>query len=530
MPVWPKFVHTISGSLQTAATQRKLRDERDATAQQDEAFRSLLRPLSTTSFWKQYGVESGMSYSRFQARVPLQRYDQIAPAVAQMRRGESNVLWPGKCTLFGLTSGTTDFTPKCLPMTDDLLAHFRRAGFEALLYFTARCGNPGIFRGRHLFYSATTALTPLSEAAPHQAFAGQVSGIAGLNFPRWAERHLYEPGAAIAEAPSNDNQLEAIATRTATRDITLIAGVPNSMPALLAALQKKFFGERGIKRAVQDHWPNLECFVHSGAAVAPYVRELRHALGDRVAFHEVFAASEGVLAAQDAETGRGLRVLTDMGLFFEFVPLSEFDDLRQEQLGPKALPLGGVKTGIDYVMIVTTPGGLVRHILGDVVRFISTAPPRLIYIGGTELRLNALGENVSERELTDALVNLCQRREWTLVNFHVAPLFAAGILTGQQRGCHEWWIELKPGTAITPTGPQMGMELDAALRETNSTYAAKRAMGFIEAPIVRLVMPGVFEYWLRFHQRWGGQHKMPRCRSDRRIADEFALITNFAPD
>ena len=530
MPVWPKFAYSFNGSLQTAATQRKLRDEGAAPAQQDEAFQSLVRPLSTTSFWKQYGVEPGMSYSRFQARIPLHRHEQIAPAVARMQRGEPDVLWPGKCTLFGLTSGTSDFTAKCLPMTEDLLAHFRRAGFEALLYFTARTGKSGIFRGRHLYYSAPTALALVPEAPPHQAFAGQVSGIAALHFPRWVERHLYEPGTAVAQEPSPDHQLEVIASRTAGRDIRLIAGVPNAMPALLAALQKKLFGQGGIGRPVQNHWRNLECFVHSGAAVAPHLRALRRDLGDRVAFHEVFAASEGVLAAQDAEPAQGLRVLTDMGLFFEFVPLRDFDDLRQEQLGPKALPLEGVKTGIDYVVILTTPGGLVRHILGDVVRFVSTTPPRLIYIGGTELRLNALGENVSERELTDVLVNLCQRRDWTLVNFHVAPLFAAGIMTGQQRGCHEWWVELKPGTVITPTGPQMGTELDAALRERNSTYAAKRATGFIEAPIVRLVMPGVFEYWLRFHQRWGGQHKMPRCRSDRRIADEFALITNFAPD
>jgi hypothetical protein len=43
-------------------------------------------------------------------------------------------------------------------------------------------------------------------------------------------------------------------------------------------------------------------------------------------------------------------------------------------------------------------------------------------------------------------------------------------------------------------------------------------------------MPGVFEHWLRFHEKWGGQHKMPRCRSDRLVADEFAHVTNFARD
>jgi hypothetical protein len=153
-----------------------------------------------------------------------------------------------------------------------------------------------------------------------------------------------------------------------------------------------------------------------------------------------------------------------------------------------------------------------------------------VYVGGTRLRLNAFNENVSEKDVSDALASLCLRRDWTLVNFHVAPLVASSSLTGQQHGSHEWWIELKPGTVATPTGPQMAVELDAELQRTNGSYAAKRASGVLDSPTVRLVMPGVFEHWLRYHGKWGGQHKMPRCRSDRVVADEFAHVTNFAPD
>ena len=76
----------------------------------------------------------------------------------------------------------------------------------------------------------------------------------------------------------------------------------------------------------------------------------------------------------------------------------------------------------------------------------------------------------------------------------------------------------------------MAGELDSELRRTSAAYAAKRAAGIIEAPTVRLVMPGVFEHWLRFREKWGGQHKMPRCRSDRKVADEFAQMKNFARD
>ena len=137
------------------------------------------------------------------------------------------------------------------------------------------------------------------------------------------------------------------------------------------------------------------------------------------------------------------------------------------------------------------------------VRFTSTEPPRLIYIGGTRLRLNSFGENVTEREATDALVTICRRRAWTIANFHVSPLHTGGSnFTRQQRGRHEWWIELRPGTETTPTGPQMAADLDAELQQSNERYAALRVAGSVDAPFVRLVMPGVFEHWLRFRKQW----------------------------
>jgi hypothetical protein len=221
--------------------------------------------------------------------------------------------------------------------------------------------------------------------------------------------------------------------------------------------------------------------------------------------------------------------MADLGVFFEFLPLADFDPARLEHVGPKLLPLAGVTTGVDYTLFATTPGGLVRYPLDDVVRFISTTPPRLIYSGRTEQRPNAFGENVLEKELTDVLVAVCRRHGWTVVNFHVAPLPSAN-LTGANRGRHEWWIELNTGTIATPRGPQLAEELDIELQRLNADYATRRSAGALEPPFVRLVMPGVFKHWLQFHGWWGGQHKTPRCRHDRMVADELAHITQFACD
>ena len=134
-----------------------------------------------------------------------------------------------------------------------------------------------------------------------------------------------------------------------------------------------------------------------------------------------------------------------------------------------------------------------------------------------------------EKEITDALVSVCRDHGWTITNFHVASK-RNDSATNNTRGRHEWWIELKPGTLTTPTGPMMAAELDKEMKRLNTDYAERRYTGAMEPPFVRLVMPGVFEHWLRYRGKWGGDHKMPRCRSDRLIADELGASLQFARD
>ena len=530
MPLWPKSFYSFRASLGTARTEWKLRKKHCAPEEQERVFKTLVGRLAGASFWRGAGIEDGMDYARFQSRVALRTYEQLAPAIARAKRGEADVLWPGRCVFFALSAGTTTGQAKHLPVTEELLAHFRRAHLDSLLYYTVRVRHAAVFRGRHLTLGGSTTLKRVEEAQPHEAYAGDMGGITAVNLPPWIERHLHEPPPAIAQLSDWSAKIDAIVARTRGIDISLLAGAPQWALTLAAALREKSI--RGKSRAanLQGVWPNFECYVHGGAPIGPYHAELRSALGPGVTFHEIYSAAEGWFAAQDGEPAAGLRVMADAGLFFEFVPMTEFDEARLDQIGKRAVPLSGVKKGADYALIVTTPAGLARYVTGDVVRFVSTEPPRLTYIGRTKLQLNAFGERVSEKDLTDALLAVCQRQNWTIANFHVAPLLAGANLTGAQRGRHEWWIELKPGTVTTPTGAQMAPELDAQLQRISDDYAAKRKAGALEPPTVRLVMPGVFEHWLRYQEKWDGQHKMPRCRSDRTIADELAQVTHFAAD
>jgi hypothetical protein len=188
-----------------------------------------------------------------------------------------------------------------------------------------------------------------------------------------------------------------------------------------------------------------------------------------------------------------------------------------------------VQEGTAYALVLTTPGGLCRYLIGDTVRFVSAEPPRLAYTGRTRLQLSAFGEHVIENELTDSLVAACAQMGRSAAFFHVAPLFV-DAMAGRQRGCHEWWIELRPDSGHRDTDPAgLAIELDAELRRRNEDYEAKRNGQGLGSPVVRLTAPGTFETWMRARGKWGGQGKMPRCRSDREVADALAGLAGLSP-
>jgi hypothetical protein len=485
--------------------------------EQEQAFRDLTATLAPTVHGRRVGLEAGMSYRDFSARIPVKAYEGFAPDIERMKRGESDILHPGRCPAFAVSSGTTAGPSKWLPVNQALLAHFRQAGLDALGFHVLRSGRDTVFRGRHLFLGGSTTLQTLPNAGPPIHY-GDLSGLTAMNLPPWVDRLLYEPGREIARMGDWPAKLDAIARRTRNRDIRLVAGIPSWLLVLAARMGRQCAEEDGlIPGSLKEIWPNLECVVHGGVPLGPFAEELRQACGPGVRFQEVYPASEGFIAAQDAEPEAGLRLLTRHSVFFEFLPLAEFDEARPN--GQRAVPLAGVRPGTDYVLLLTTPAGLVRYIIGDIVRFTGTTPPRLVYAGRTRLQLSAFGEHVIEKELTDAVVAVGAEHRLAVADFHVAPLFPdAGA--GRPVGRHEWWLELRSAPAVG--ADQLAPDLDRALALRNDDYAAKRAGGGMDAPLVHLVPPGFFEDWLRKAGKWGGQHKTPRCRSDRQIADQLA--------
>lgn len=527
MPALPKSINVLRATWQTARMARRLRRLSTGVPAQAETLTRLLEKIAATTYGGDLGISADMNYAQFRARVPVRDHDQLEPYLRRIKRGEPNVLWPGHCEGHTQTSGTTG-PPKWLPVTPALRAHFDQAGHDALLHYTARAGQTRILLGRRLFLAPALDYAPivppeLSGRPPPEGTLHPFRVEAG-----WGTKENPEAEDPSVEACNGIKVTRALAERVLRQDITLVGGLPNWLLNFAETVRDCAGVENLPFDTLRDVWPNLECVVHHGIPIGPFHDELRRLAGPAVAFHEVYFAAEAFIAVQDAHAGSGLRLLAESEVFFEFLPLSDYNENLPLSLGAKALSLQEVRVEEDYVLLLTTPAGLCRYVLGDIVRFVSLEPPRLLYVGRTKLRLGVFDENVIERDLTDALVAVCQQHNWTITNFHVAPLFN-NTLTGGLRGRHEWWVELRPGTAETPTGPILATHLDGELQARNATYAEKRRTT-LEAPVVRLVMPGFFAHWMERQGKSGGHQKMPRCRNDRVIADEFSAVACFNAD
>jgi len=392
-----------------------------------------------------------------------------------------------------------------------------------LFHYAHRIGHAGVFLGRQVHLGASTAVIEAKGI-----YRTSLDGMLTLCLSPWVEANLRSPPAPIAQLPEGAEKTIATARVMLRRDVTLVAGTPALLCDLALAVREA--AGQPPPSHLQSLWPNLECCLHTGAPLGLHGETLRALLGPTVRFHEVYAAAEGIFAAQDGGSPVALRLLADAGVFFEFLPLACHNEAALTHAGPLCLPLEKIQAGTDYVLVVTTPAGLCRYVTGDIVRFVSVEPPRLQFAGRVAFQLNSFGERVSERDVLESVQAVCARNGWQAAACHVAP-YVQRIAAGQVANVHEWWLELGTRhTVRTPMANVLGPELDAQLSHRNADYAARREQGLLGAPHVRLVMPGVFARWAEEQRKTASASKLPRCRSDRLIADQLAVLARFHQD
>ncbi|MGL5959733.1 MAG: GH3 auxin-responsive promoter family protein [Bacteroidales bacterium] len=478
-------------------------------AVQEQQLFANLESSKTTEFGKQYDFQSLKTIEAFQQRVPLHHYGDLLSSIERMMNGDKGVLCGEEVKWFAKSSGTTAEKSKFIPVPQCSLdaCHFQ-GGKDALIFYLNRFPDSNVLTGKALTLGGSHQLANVSA----NTFCGDLSAILIDNAPLLIE-FIRRPSKEVALISDFEEKVRRIAEETIHENVVQFAGVPSWNLVLMRYLLKAT-----NKNNLLEIWPSLELFIHGGVKFTPY-REQFQALipSPDMRYLETYNASEGFFAVQDDLNDSGMLLMLDYGVFFEFIPMSEFDSPN-----PTCLTIAEVQKGITYALVITTNSGLWRYIIGDTIEFTSLFPHKIKIVGRTKHYINVFGEELVVDNAENALQTACKATNASIKEYTVAPIF----MQGDEKGGHEWLIEfeLAPQNMRTFT-----ILLDQALCAANSDYEAKRTKNTtLNIPLVHALSNGVFYKWMTQRGKLGGQNKVPRLYNTREYVDQLLDIEKDA--
>lgn len=468
--------------------------KQNAVADQQKLLLSLVSTAEKTLFGRAHQFEDIKNVEDFQHRVPVADYEDLRPYIDKVKRGQRHILWPGTPQYFAKTSGTTSGS-KYIPISAEGMPYQTAAAQSALLHYIAQKNNADFVSGKMIFLQGSPALEEINGIK-----TGRLSGIVAHHIPSYLQKNRL-PSLETNLIDEWEIKIDEIVKETEHQDMTLISGIP---PWLIMYFEKLI--ERSGKR-ITDLFPNLQLIITGGVNYEPYREKMQQLLGKPVDILQTFPASEGFFAFQDDYQHEGLLLQTNHGIFYEFIALENFGKPEA-----KRLTLKDIELHKDYALLLTTNSGLWAYSIGDVVRFISNDPYRILVSGRTKHFTSAFGEHVIAYEVEEALKATVASYQAQVTEFHLAP--QVNPETGLPY--HEWFIEFEK----EPTDMALFAAcLDEEMRKRNSYYSDLVTGGILRPLVIRSLPKNSFQNYAKAAGKLGGQNKIPRLANDRNIAE-----------
>ncbi|GEP94839.1 hypothetical protein CCY01nite_10990 [Chitinophaga cymbidii] len=467
-----------------------------------------------TQFGAHYGYEQMLNspnwVSQFRQKVPVHNYNKMhAEWWYKCLDGVANVSWPEKIKYFALSSGTSESASKHIPVTRDMLRNVKKVGVKQLYSMVNFNVPPKSFEKGILMLGGTTSLFEKGDY-----YEGDMSGIQAKNIPKWFRR-FYKPGGSISRKPNWEQRIKLIVRKAPQWDVGTVCGVPAWVQIVLEEIIKY----HNVKH-IHEIWPNLAIYIHGGVSFEPYRDSFQKLLGKPITFIETYMASEGSFGFQARPGVRGIKLVLNAGIFYEFIPFNEenFDADGEVRPNPKSYMLHEVVEDVEYAVMLSTCAGAWRYLIGDVVKFTSVKEHEITIVGRTKQFLSLAGEHMSIDNMNKAIDNVQKKlgitiREFTVAGFGYENLFA-----------HRWYI----GTDAAGVDAARVREIiDQTLCEVNDDYAVERTSALKEI-FVEILPNQVFLDYLRCKGKEGAMNKFPRVMKGAKLTDWEQFLTTKA--
>jgi hypothetical protein len=467
-----------------------------AVADQEAILKESLQVGAKTDFGSEHKLGQVKNHAEYTQAVPVRDYEQFSPYIDRIKEGRHNVLWKGLPIYFAKTSGTTSGV-KYIPITKDSISNHIITARNALLCYMAESGNSAFSDGKMIFLSGSPELERVGGIP-----TGRLSGIVNHHIPGYLRTNQL-PSYETNCIEDWETKLDKIVEETVGQRMTLISGIPPWVQMYFDRLSEL------KKMPVKDIFPDFSVLVHGGVNFEPYKNRLFDSIGKKIDTIETFPASEGFLAFQDSRDQEGLLLNTNSGIFFEFIPVAEMG-----KESPVRLSLKEVTTGENYALVVSNNAGLWGYSIGDVVRFVSVNPYRLVVVGRTKHFISAFGEHVIGEEVEHSLMTAATESGLHIIEFTVAPM----IRQESGKSYHEWFVEFgdKPADIA-----DFAIRVDNQLRSKNIYYDDLIRGNILQPLQIRAVKRNGFIDYMKSVGKLGGQNKVPRLSNDRRLAAEL---------
>lgn len=492
----------------------------------------LLRMLSRnreTAFGRQHGFAAITDERDYRHAVPIRDDAAYLEWFARAARGEKNVLTRSRPHYFAITSGTTG-RPKLVPYTPEAekaCGSLAQIWFKGLLRDHPHCMEEG-------FLTLVGA-----EVEGHTAGGlpyGSLSGRMAARLPDEIKRRSVLPQDLAAW---NQEQRDFIIARLAMeRNLGhILAPNPSSLIRLAETIRARreeliraihdgvAGGPLGQQRQPSDDWPQrleprparaaylgrlaqkdgdflpsrwwpelavIGCWL--GGSLSFQIPRLRQLYGAGPALRDLGYLSSEAHVTVPLVDGSPAGILALSANFCEFIPEDEL-----ENNAPTVLGAWELENGRRYGILLTTPGGLYRYDIADIVevRGYEASAPLLAFVRKARNMTSLTGEKLHPNHFVAALERLHEERGWAVREFRAYPE-AANM---------RYVVMVEADDSQAPAQGNWAQELDRHLGAVNIEYRRKRESGRLREPLL-----------LRMSRGWGEERRRAAFETGRREA------------
>ncbi len=481
------------------------RKKKSLEIQQKRTLAKLLAKARYTEFGEHYNFDEILSsiifgsdstfYNEFKKTIPIFDYNKIYNEWwYKSIDGKKDICWPGRIKYYALSSGTSDAASKYIPVTRAMSRAIQKTSIRQILSLGHYKDLPdNLYEKGFLMLGGSTNLSKSSE----NHFEGDLSGITAKQIPYWF-RPYYKPGEKIAAEKDWGLKLEEITLQAHEWDIGFIVGVP----AWIQLVMEKIVAHYKVD-TIHDIWPNLTVFAHGGVSFEPYRKGFEKLLAKPLIYINTYLASEGFIAYQTRPGAKGMELVCDNGIFFEFIPFNQKNFDSDGTLLPNAetLMVNQVEEGQEYALMLSTCAGAWRYLIGDTIKFIDKTKGEINITGRTKHYLSLCGEHLSVDNMNRAIDIISDEMGITVKEFTVCGVNHDNLFA------HHWYIGTEDGEEVDIN--QLKLNLDNKLAELNDDYAVERKHALKEI-FVTVLPNSAFYGWLESKGKMGGQNKFPR--------------------